>query len=214
MIKQPHCIKRKGVLLLVSGPSGSGKTTLCRRLALEKEAFYTTSCTTRAPRTGEQDGKDYYFLSEEDFLLKKGQGAFLECATVHGHWYGTLKSEVFCHLESGRDVVIDIDVQGAQLIREQGKGDAAIAKSLVDCFVMPPSKEALYARLSGRGTDSQEVINVRMNNALGEMEHWQRYAFCLLSGSHEEDYAALLGLLVSQRMASCRLAPPLLDASI
>jgi guanylate kinase len=152
--------ERTGILLLVSGPSGSGKTTLCRRLADEKEAHYSISCTTRAAREGEVNGRDYHFLTKENFTARIEAGKLLEYAEVHGNFYGTLKSEVLDHLTTGTDVVMDIDVQGATQVR--GCADQGIQTALIDIFVMPPSEDELLARLTGRGTDAEEVIALRM----------------------------------------------------
>ena len=193
---------RSGILYLVSGPSGSGKTTLCRRLAKEGHASYARSCTTRPMRPGEVDGHDYFFLSREDFLARVEAGDFIEYAEVHANLYGTLKSEVLKHLSAGTDVVLDIDVQGAALVR--ACEDPVIRAALVDLFVMPPTQEELLARLSGRGTDSQEVIDLRMKNALEEIAHAPHYSYQLLSGSHEEDYTRFVSLLVASRMATRR----------
>lgn len=194
---------RFGILLVVSGPSGSGKTTLCRRLADSGEARYSVSCTTRQPRPGEVDGKDYHFLSHEDFQSRLAAGDFLEHAEVHGNYYGSLKSEVLAHLEAGVDVVMDIDIQGAMQIR--GCADEKIRRSFVDLFVMPPGEDELLARLSGRGTDSKETIALRMTNALGEMAHWREYSYQLLSSTREEDYARILALVEAERMRSSRI---------
>lgn len=195
--------QRKGILLVVSGPSGSGKTTLCRRLADEGEASYSVSCTTRPARLGERDGRDYHFLSREEFLARRDAGEFLESAEVHGNLYGTLKSEVTGRLAQGADVVMDLDVQGAAQVR--ACADEAIRLSAIDLFVMPASEEELLARLSGRGTDSAEVIALRMINALEEMSHWPEYTYQLLSGSREEDYSRFKSLLVAERMRISRL---------
>lgn len=130
-------MSRTGILLVVSGPSGSGKTTLCRRLADEEEAHYSISCTTRAPRDGEVNGKDYHFLDRDDFTKRIQTGNFLEHAEVHGNHYGTLKSEVLNYISKGVDVVMDIDVQGATLVR--ACEDPEIQTALTDLFVMPPS---------------------------------------------------------------------------
>ena len=196
--------QRKGILLVVSGPSGSGKTTLCRRLSDEGEAEYSVSCTTRCARPGEVDGRDYHFLSRESFLAKRDSGEFLESAEVHGNLYGTLKFEVTGRLSQGADVVMDLDVQGAAQVRTCA--DEAIRLSAIDLFVMPASDEELYARLSGRGTDSAEVIALRMTNALEEMRHWREYTYRLLSGSREEDYARFRSLITAERMRVSRLA--------
>lgn len=196
--------QRKGILLVVSGPSGSGKTTLCRRLSDEGEAEYSVSCTTRCARPGEVDGRDYHFLSRESFLARRAAGEFLESAEVHGNLYGTLKSEVTGRLSQGADVVMDLDVQGAAQVR--ACADKEIRLSATDLFVMPASDEELYARLSGRGTDSAEVIALRMTNALEEMRHWREYTYRLLSGSREEDYARFRSLIAAERMRVNRLA--------
>jgi len=196
-------MNRTGILLVVSGPSGSGKTTLCRRLADAGEAHYSISCTTRVPREGEVDGRDYHFLTRETFLQRIAAGEFLEHAEVHGNFYGSLKSEVIVYLERGQDVVMDIDVQGAAQVR--ACTDPEIQRAMVDLFVMPPSGDELRSRLSGRGTDSDEVIDLRMKNALEEMQHWELYRYCLHSGSREEDYGRFLSLVMAERMRVTRL---------
>lgn len=197
--------RRLGILLVVSGPSGSGKTTLCRRLATEGEARYSISCTTRSPRPGETDGLDYHFLSREQFLAKREAGEFLESAEVHGNLYGTLRSEVTGHLAEGIDVVMDLDVQGVAQVRQCE--DETIRGATVDLFVMLSDEKELLARLSGRGTDSEEVIALRMKNAIEETAHWPKYTYRLLSGTQEEDYARFKSLLIAERMRVRRLAP-------
>ena len=177
--------RRTGILLVVSGPSGSGKSTLCRRLADEREAHYSISCTTRQPRPGEREGKDYHFLTDGEFAARQAAGDFLEHAVVHGNRYGTLRSEVSGYLEVGTDVVMDIDVQGAAQVR--GCADPAIRRALVDLFVLPPSEDELRARLTGRATDRPEVIALRMSNALEEMLTCGAYGPCLGSATREED---------------------------
>jgi guanylate kinase len=194
---------RTGMLLVVSGPSGSGKTTLCRRLADAGEARYSISCTTRAPRPGEQNGHDYHFMERADFEARLAAGDFLEHALVHGNFYGSLKSEVIGHLQAGVDVVMDIDVQGAEQIR--ACTDPLIRRAFVDLFVMPPDEEELRARLSSRGTDSEETIALRMANALEEMNHWREYTHLLISSTREEDYARFLSLVTAERMRTLRM---------
>lgn len=196
-------INRTGILLVVSGPSGSGKTTLCRRLADAGEAHYSISCTTREPREGEADGRDYHFLSREEFEQRIEEGEFLEHAEVHGNFYGSLVSEVLEFLHNGTDVVMDIDVQGAAQVRQCP--DPTIQRALVDLFVMPPSGDELRTRLAGRGTDDEQVINLRMKNALEEMQHWEHYGHMLRSGNREEDYARFLALVMAERMRVERL---------
>jgi guanylate kinase len=194
---------RTGILLLVSGPSGSGKTTLCRRLADEQEAHYSTSCTTRPPRPGEIDGRDYFFLTHEGFAEKVSRGEFLEHATVHKNSYGTLASEVLQYIERGIDVVMDIDVQGAAQVRSCQHPQ--IRAALVDLFVMPATNRELEARLTGRNTDSAEVIALRLQNAIEEMSHWHEYQYRLLSSTREEDYLRFKALLLAERLRVSRL---------
>jgi guanylate kinase len=190
--------QRLGVLMVVSGPSGTGKTTLCRKLCGEGEAVFSVSCTTRAPRPGEVDGKDYFFLSDEDFVARIERGEFFEHAHVHGRRYGTLKSYVIDNLSRGIDVLMDIDVQGAQQVRTCE--DEIIQRCLVEVFVLPPSVEELKQRLSGRGTESSESLYLRLGNAIAEMKHWPDYDYALVSGTRELDYARFKSLLISQRM--------------
>lgn len=195
---------RTGILLVVSGPSGSGKTTLCRLMAESGEVHYSISCTTRSPRPGEVDGKDYHFLTRQDFQQRLDAGDFLEHAVVHENLYGSLKSDVISYLQSGTDVIMDIDVQGADQIRTCPDPD--IQRAVVDLFVLPPSEEILHKRLSDRATDSAETIALRMTNALEEMRHWRRYAYCLISSSKEQDYAQGQSLLTAERLRVSRIS--------
>lgn len=197
--------QRLGVLMVVSGPSGTGKTTLCRKLCDEGEAVFSVSCTTRAPRPGEVDGKDYFFLSDEDFVSRIERGEFFEHAHVHGRRYGTLKSYVIDNLKRGIDVLMDIDVQGAVQVR--ACEDDIIQRCLVEVFVLPPSVEELQQRLAGRGTESNESLELRLSNAIAEMEHWPDYDYALVSGTRDEDYLRFKSLFISQRMRSASLLP-------
>lgn len=192
------------MLLVVSGPSGSGKTTLCRRLADAGEVSYSTSCTTRAPRPGERDGHDYHFLTKDEFRRRIDAGDFIEHAEVHGNFYGSLRSEIVGRLDRGQDVVMDIDVQGAAQVR--ACADPAIRRAFVDLFVMPPDEAELRARLTGRGTDSEEVIALRMRNALEEMAHWDKYTYLLVSSTREEDYVRFVSLVTAERLRVARMA--------
>ncbi|MGJ8656972.1 MAG: guanylate kinase [Akkermansiaceae bacterium] len=194
---------RLGMLLLVSGPSGSGKTTLCRRASDAGLASYATSCTTRPPRPGETHGTDYFFLTTEDFKEKISNQELLEYAEVHGNHYGTLKSEIFTHIQAGKDVVMDIDVQGADQIRTCT--DPLIQQALVELFVMPASEAELLTRLTGRGTDSQEIIATRMKNSLEEMQHWDKYTYCLHSSDRETDYQKFQSILTSESLRVSRI---------
>lgn len=186
-----------GTLLIVSGPSGSGKTTLCRRAEKDDLTAYSISCTTRQPRPGEQDGVDYHFLTPEVFAAKVAAGEFLEHATVHGNSYGTLKSDIIQLLEAGKNVVMDIDVQGAASIR--ACDDATIRRAYADVYIHVPSAE-LEARLRGRQTDAEEVIQLRLRNAAAEDARMGEYQYALVSAGRESDYARFTALLTTLGM--------------
>ena len=159
----------RAVALVVSGPSGAGKSTVCGQLLTAiPEMHFSVSCTTRAPRNGETDGVQYYFLSRTEFERRIAADAFLEHADVHGNYYGTLRSEVEPFLECGQDVLLDIDVQGAAQLRQRA-GNSLTGQSAVYVFIEPPSLAELERRLRGRGTDCEEVIQRRLLNARREM---------------------------------------------
>ena len=149
------------------------------------------------------NGRDYHFLSEKDFMAKVEQGDFLEHARVHGHLYGTLKSSVFDQITNGRDVLMDIDVQGADLIR--GNSDPIIQASRVDVFVMPPSQEELETRLGGRGTESDQDFALRMKNARDEMAQSKKYDYTIISGTREEDLQQFRSIINTERERESRL---------
>lgn len=186
-----------GTLLIVSGPSGSGKTTLCRRAEKDGLTAYSISCTTRQPRPGEQNGVDYHFLTPGDFAAKVAAGEFLEHATVHGNSYGTLKSDIIQLLEAGKNVVMDIDVQGAASIR--ACTDATIRRAYADVYIHVPAAE-LEARLRGRQTDAEEVIRLRLRNAAAEDARMGEYQFALVSADRERDYSRFTALLTALGM--------------
>ncbi|MEM6278053.1 MAG: guanylate kinase [Verrucomicrobiota bacterium] len=199
-------LQRRGLLCVVSGPSGSGKTTLCRRFSVEDEnAVYAISATTRAPREGEVHGVDYFFLSREDFEGRTTRGEFLEFAEVHGNLYGTLKCEVMTHIDAGRDVLMDLDVQGAETIRR--RKDPQIEEALVDIFILLPSDEELLRRLGGRGTETEEQTQLRLANAREEIRHWSDYQYTIVSADKETDFLTFGAILAGERCRSRRLAP-------
>ncbi len=186
-----------GTLLIVSGPSGSGKTTLCRRAEAAGLTGYSISCTTRAPRPGERQDIDYHFLTREDFDAKVAAGEFLEHATVHGNSYGTLKSDIVDNLLAGRNIVMDIDVQGAASIR--ACDDPIIRRAYADVYIHIPSAE-LEARLRGRQTDAEDVIQLRLRNAAEEDARRGEYQFELISADREHDYTCFTTLLAALSM--------------
>jgi len=193
-------LPRLGLLVIVSGPSGTGKTTLCRQVCDGEQAVFSVSCTTRPPRHGEAHGRDYFFLDEADFLARVERGEMFEHACVHGRWYGTLKSYVYDNLRRGIDVFMDIDVQGAAQVR--GCTDELVGRCLTDIFVMPPSLDELRSRLSGRATEDQAALNLRLQNAETELSHWREYRYNLVSGSREQDERRFRAILEAERLRS------------
>ena len=196
-------INRSGILFVLSAPSGAGKTTLTTALRHKPDFVYAVSCTTRAPRAGEIDGEDYFFLSQDDFQSRVEAGEFLEFAEVHGRFYGTLRSTVMDNLSKGVDVLIDIDTTGAASIRNCG--DPTITSALADVFIMPPGLEELSRRLRRRGTESEEQIATRIENAAAEMRHWRDYRYTLISSSMEEDIEKFRAVMRAERYLSRRL---------
>lgn len=197
-------LQRSGILCVLSGPSGSGKTTLCRRFSeADSSATYAISATTRPPREGEADGVDYFFLAREEFETRVSDGEFLEYAEVHGNLYGTLKSEVLGHLAAGRDVLLDLDVQGAAAVRRVAEN--AIREALVDVFILLPEGDELVKRLRSRGTETEEQLALRLFNAREESRHWIDYTYTFVSADREADFAAFRAILTGERCRSRRL---------
>ena len=192
---------RKGMLLVLSGPSGVGKGTLLKTLFEADDSFaFSVSATTRSPRPEERDGVDYHFMSEERFMTLLAEGAFLESAEVHGHRYGTLRTEVAGRIESGLNVVLDIDVQGALQVMEKWP-------DCVSVFVLPPSFAALRERLTGRGTERPEDIERRLRNARGEVRMAGRYQYQIVNGKVEEAARQLLEIARAEKQRSTRYHP-------
>jgi guanylate kinase len=197
------------LLILISAPSGGGKTTVCQQLLAARPGMTrAVTCTTRAPRPGEKDGADYYFLDAASFLERVRAGDFLEHATVYGHSYGTLKSEVLDKLRRGSDVLLAVDVQGAAAIREQAQQDPELRRALVSVFLTPPALGVLEERLRKRGTDSPEVIENRLGVARQEIAQWARFDYLLISNSVGEDLRRMLVILEAETMRTERAAPP------
>ena len=195
--------RRQGILFVISAPSGTGKSTLCESLRATPDFIYSISCTTRAPRKGEENGVDYHFLSREDFQQRIGRGEMLEYAEVHGNYYGTLKETVKEALEQGTDVLLDIDVQGAAAIRKIE--DPMVRESLVDVFIMPPTIDELERRLRKRGTETEEQVQQRLETGREESKLWRLYRYTILSGSMEEDLIKFRAIMRAERYLSRRL---------
>lgn len=190
------------LMIVVSAPSGAGKSTLCNRLVAEfPQITYSVSCTTREPRGDEQDGIHYYFLSKKEFKERIKNGEFLEHAKVHGNFYGTLEDTVLFAMEEGSHVLLDIDVQGVEQLRqslERLDPRHPIRCGFVDIFILPPSMEVLEARLRGRCTDEERVIAKRLRNATEEMAHASEYAYRIVNDDLESAYREFRALILSR----------------
>lgn len=199
MSNEDH-VGRRGLMLALSSPSGAGKTTLSRML-LEGDAMITmsVSATTRRPRPGEVEGRDYYFVSTEDFGLMRNRGEFLESAKVFDNYYGTPRAPVDRALAQGRDVLFDIDWQGTQQIDEVAHED------LVKVFVLPPSAQDLERRLKRRAQDSAEVVASRMAKASDEISHYQEYDYIIINDDIDQAFTELRSILQAERLRRRRL---------
>lgn len=189
---------RKGAILIISAPSGAGKTTICRRLlASRKDVRYSTSCTTRAPRPGERDGKSYFFLGREDFKRRIARHEFLEWAMVHEEYYGTPRKFIEDTIDSGRHVLLAIDVQGALAIRRK-------MPSAVLVFVMPPSIDELRARLAAR-RDAHESVAKRVAAARAEMAAAKNYDYVVVNDDLDSAVAQVDAILTAETLRTSRL---------
>ncbi len=201
--EEAAAFRREGILFVISAPSGTGKSTLCENLRRTPDFVFSISCTTRQPRPGEVDGEDYFFLDDRQFFEKVAAGEFLEHAKVHGCWYGTLRRTALDALSEGKDVLLDIDVQGARNIRSQE--DAQLKSSLVDVFIIPPTFAELERRLRKRGTENEKEIARRLERGREEMKEWKEFKYTILSGSVEEDLTKFRAIMRAERYLSRRL---------
>ena len=190
--------QRRGLLYVLSSPSGAGKSTIARMLLASDDGIaLSVSATTRPIRPGEVDGVDYHFVSNARFEEMVANGDFLEWANVFGHRYGTLKSEVLKAIESARDVLLDIDWQGTQQLKQ-------VDPDIVRVFILPPSMKELERRLRARGTDSEEVIRRRMERAEAEISHWAEYDYVLINNDAEKCRELVHNILKAERLKATR----------
>ena len=188
-------IARRGLMLVLSSPSGAGKTTLSRLLLRsDRKVELSISVTTRPKRRGEINGRDYHFIDRARFDGLVSRGELLEWAEVFGHHYGTPRDPVVRALQSGRDVLFDIDWQGTQQLREKARTD------LVSVFILPPTARELEHRLKRRAQDSQSVIGSRMAKAAGEMSHWPEYDYVIVNRDKRQAFAELRAILSAERL--------------
>ena len=192
-------IARRGLLYILSSPSGAGKTTLARRLiAADPGIRMSVSVTTRKARSGEIDGKDYFFVDHQHFEAMRDNGELLEWARVFDNYYGTPKAAVASAIESGKDVLFDIDWQGAQQLSEKLPGD------VVRVFVLPPSGRALEERLTSRAQDPPDVVARRMAAASAEISHWPEYDYVIVNSAIEESLRSVTSILIAERQKRAR----------
>ncbi len=196
-----HAIARRGLMLVLSSPSGAGKTTISRALLKTDEHLtMSISVTTRAPRPGEEHGRDYFFVAEPEYHKMVKGGELLEHARVFDNFYGTPRSYVEQQLAAGRDVLFDIDWQGTQQLK------ASAGSDLVSVFILPPSIADLEKRLRGRAQDSEEVVQRRMARASDEMSHWPEYDYVVVNRDVEQSIAQVQSILTAERLRQRRRA--------
>ncbi|MCW1917642.1 guanylate kinase [Rhodobacter sp. KR11] len=196
---------RRGLLLILSSPSGAGKSTLSRRLMeWDPTLRFSVSATTRSPRPGEQEGREYYFKTRGQFETLVAQGQMLEHAEVFGNFYGSPRGPVEAAMAEGRDTLFDVDWQGGQQIAH------AMGRDVVSVFILPPSIAALESRLNGRGQDAPEVIKGRMDKALSEISHWSEYNYVIVNDDLDRAFDDLVTILRAERLKRDR-QPELAD---
>ena len=194
-----HGLKRRGMLFVLSSPSGAGKSTIARKLLADDAGLeMSVSATTRAMRVGEQDGRDYHFVDLEEFRRMAAADEFLEWAHVFDHRYGTPRAQVEALLDAGKDVLFDIDWQGAQQLFQIAGGD------VVRVFIFPPSMPELRDRLEKRATDSVAVIDARMARAANEVSHWDGYDYVLVNDDVEACFQGVKTILAAERLKRSR----------
>jgi len=201
-MSQVPTMRRRGMILILSSPSGAGKTTLTRMLLQDKSLDLTLSIsvTTRARRSSEADGIHYHFISQHQFDVAKAAGDLLESAEVHGSCYGTPRGPVEAVLAQGRDMLFDIDWQGAQQVRE------ALGSDVVSIFILPPSMAELRARLDRRAEDSAATIDKRLENAKREIERWRQYDYVVVNDDLQRAYGQVVAIISAERTRCARVA--------
>ncbi|MDX5401048.1 MAG: guanylate kinase [Rhodobacterales bacterium] len=188
--------QRRGLLIILSSPSGAGKSTLARRLRdWDPTIRFSVSATTRAPRTGEEHGREYYFHSRAEFEAMVARDEMLEHAEVFGNFYGSPKGPVSAAIDAGQDVLFDIDWQGGQQVR-----NSSLGKHVLSVFILPPSIQELERRLRSRGQDSDEVIDMRMTKSRDEISHWPEYDFVLVNDDLDATFDKLKTIVSAERL--------------
>lgn len=196
--------KHKGKLFILSGPSGAGKGTICKELLAQTDLELSVSMTTRQPREGEIHGVQYYFVTEEEFVKRIGADGFLEHAEVYGRRYGTPKEPVIDKLKQGIDVILEIDIQGALKVKENYPDGVFI-------FILPPSMAELRKRLTGRGTETAEAIEMRLGETLKELSFIEKYDYCVVNGELDEAVARVKAIVIAEHSRVTMTADELVE---
>lgn len=196
---------QSGLLIVISGPSGAGKGTICKALLERNDFWLSVSATTRAPRNGELEGTNYYFMTKDEFLKKVDEGDFLEFAEVYGNFYGTPKSRVFNALDKGNDVILEIDIQGALKVKENYPEGIFI-------FILPPSMEELKNRIINRGSETPETLMTRFKSAYKEINYVSKYNYAVVNDTVDEAVEKIESILTAEKCRVDRIKDMILDS--
>lgn len=197
-------MKQKGLLIVISGPSGTGKGTVCKALLDKNDFWISVSATTRSPRLGEVEGKSYYFLKKDEFVSKINNNDFLEYAEVYGNFYGTPKSKVLEMIEQGKDVILEIDIQGALKVKDNYPEGVFI-------FILPPSMEELKNRIIKRGTETPESLMLRFKSAYEEINYVSKYNYAVVNDSVKDAVKKIESIVTAERCRVDRIKEKIFD---
>ena len=193
-------LSEKGILVILSSPSGAGKTSIARALVEENKNFlFSVSATTRKSRPGEVNGREYHFLTVNEFRERIDDGQFLEHAKVFGNLYGTPLQPVLGSINSGKDLIFDVDWQGGKQIR-----DSSLSKFVISIFILPPSIKALQERLMKRAQDSSDTVKDRMRKSIGEIMHWKEYDYVIVNNNFEQTLQEVKSIITSEKLRRIR----------
>jgi len=195
---------KKGLLIVISGPSGAGKGTICKALVQKNNVWLSVSATTRTPREGEQHGKNYFFISKKEFVEKIDCLDFLEYAEVYGNYYGTPKSTVIEMMDSGKDVILEIDIQGALKVKETYTEGVFI-------FILPPSMKELENRIVGRGSETEESLITRLKSAYDEINYISRYNYAVINKTVDETVNKIESIIIAEKCRVDRIKENIFD---
>jgi guanylate kinase len=196
---------KKGLLIVISGPSGAGKGTICKALLKKQDLWLSVSATTRQPRTGEVDGKSYFFLAMDEFKNRIEQDGFLEYAEVYGNYYGTPKASVNEKIDNGEDVILEIDIQGALKVKENYPDGVFI-------FILPPSMDELKKRIIGRGSETPESLMRRFKSAYKELNYVSKYNYAVINDKVDAAVSKIQGIIVAEKCRVDRIKENIIDS--